>query len=87
MLARVRGPGQASKQNSKKYFFGNFLSAETVGINKIAMKSFAKDLSFGVDFKPYVSPLCIKINTQNISGVRNYLNLLFFKAIPGPALP
>ena len=39
----------------EKYFFGDFLSADflakTLRVNKIAMKSFSKNLSFGVDFK------------------------------------
>ena len=35
------------------------------------MKSFSKNLSFGVDFKLQVPPLMYKINTHNLSGVRS----------------
>ena len=40
------------------------------------MKSFSKNPSFGVDFKLQVPPLMYsyKINTHNISGVRNQVN-------------
>ena len=43
-------------------FFGR--KENTIRVNKIAMKRYSKDLSFGVD--------CLyKINTRNLSGVRN----------------
>ena len=53
--ARVRIPGQASKRNMKKTFLrrlplSRFL-AKILRVDKIAMKSFSKNLSFGVDFK------------------------------------
>ena len=39
------------------------------------MKIFSKNLSFGVDFQLQVPPpLLYKINTHNISGVRNKVN-------------
>ena len=34
-------------------------------------EKFSKNLSFGVDFKLKVPPLMYKINTHNISGMRN----------------
>ena len=37
------------------------------------MKSFSKNLSFGVNFKLWVPPLRYKINTDNISGVSGIL--------------
>ena len=40
-------------------------------VNKIAMKSSSKNLSFGVDVKLHVPPLMYKIKTNNVSGVRN----------------
>ena len=45
------------------------------------MKSFSKNLSFGVDFKLLVPPLMYKINTHNTSGVRNYVNSLGWRVI------
>ena len=47
------------------------ISGKNSESNKIAMKSFSENLSFGVDFKLQVSSLMYKINTLNISGVRN----------------
>ena len=47
------------------------LMAKTLRVNKAAMKKILKNLSFGVDVKLQVSPLLYKINTHNISGVRN----------------
>ena len=48
-------PKSDIKTKYKKYFFRDFLSAdfwtETLKVNNIAMKSFSKNLSFGVDFK------------------------------------
>ena len=41
---------------------------------RIAMKSFSKYLSFGVDFKLQVPPLMYKNNTHNICGVKNQVN-------------
>ena len=38
---------------------------------KIAIESFSKNLSFGVDFKLLVPLLMYKINTHNVSGKRN----------------
>ena len=47
------------------------ISGKTLRVNKIAMKSFPTDLSFGVDFKLKIPPLMCKVNTNNISGGRN----------------
>ena len=71
---------QARHQNEiRKVFLRRFplsrFLAKTLRVNKIAMKSFSKYLSFGVDFKLQVPPLMYKkINTHNISGVRNQVN-------------
>ena len=76
--ARVRAPGQASKQNTK--CISSAISSHQIsGKNseskqKIAMKSFPKNLSFRVDFKLQVPQLMYKININNISGVRNQVN-------------
>ena len=45
--------------------------AKTLFVNKIAMKSFLKYLSFGVDFKLNVPRLMDIINIHNISGMRS----------------
>ena len=75
---RVRVPGQTSKRNTKSISLA-ISSQQISGKNseskwKIAMKSFSKNLSFEVDFKLQVPPLMYKINTHNISGVRNEVN-------------
>ena len=49
-------PRPEIKTKYEKYFFGDFaLSADFwqkfLRVNKIAMKNFSKNLSFGVDFK------------------------------------
>ena len=40
-------------KSQPSYFFGDFsrFLAKTLKVNKIVMKSFEKNLSFGVDFK------------------------------------
>ena len=62
----------------RKVFIRRFplssLLAKTLRVNKIPMESFSKNLSFGVDFKLYFPLLMYKINTHNISGMRNYVN-------------
>ena len=70
---------QARHQNEiRKVFLRHFplsrFLAKTLRVNKIAIKSFSKKLSFGVDFKLQVPPLMYKINTHNISSVRNQVN-------------
>ena len=75
--ARVRIPGQTSKRNTKSIsstISSQQISGKTLRINKIAMKTFSKNLSFGVNFKLQVPPLMYKLNTHNISGVRNQVN-------------
>ena len=57
----------------RRFPLSRFL-AKTLRINKIAIKSFSKNLSFGVDFKLQDPPLMYKINTHNIRGVRNQVN-------------
>ena len=64
------------KTKYEKYFFADFLSADfyqkLLRVNKIAMKMFSKNLSFGVDFKTVSpQPLMYRINSHNLSGVRN----------------
>ena len=53
--SRDEKPGPDIKTKYEKDSFGDFLSADfwqkTLRVNKIAMKSFSKYLSFGVDFK------------------------------------
>ena len=48
-------------------FFGR--KENTIRVNKIAMKSFSKNLSFGVDFKLYAPPLMYKINVILAKGL------------------
>ena len=71
-------PGQTSKRNMKSVssaIFSQQISGKNSGSrNKIAMKSFSKNQSFGVDFKLQVPLLMYKINTHIISGVRNQVN-------------
>ena len=66
------------KTKYKKVFLRRFplskFLAKTLRVNKIAMKSFSKNLLFGVAFKLQVPPLMKKINIHNISGVRNQVN-------------
>ena len=76
--ARVRVPGQTSKQNTK--IISSAISSQQIsGKNSESKKKnchekFLKKISFGVDFKLQVPPLMYKINTRNISGVRNQVN-------------
>ena len=66
---------QARHQNKiqKVFLLSRFL-AKILKVNKIAVKSFLKNLSFGVDFKLQIPPLMYKINKHNISDVRNQVN-------------
>ena len=76
--ARVRVPGLTSKRNTKS--ISSAISSQQISgknsecQNKIAIKSFSKNLSFEVGFKLQVPPLMYKINAHNISGVRNQVN-------------
>ena len=72
--ARVRAPGQTSKQNTKSISSAISFQQISDSKTKIAMKSFSKNLSFRIDFKLYFPLLVYKINTYNISGVRNQVN-------------
>ena len=55
----MKSQGSSSRPDIKtkyeKYFFGDFLSADfwqkLLRVNKIAMKSFSKNLTLGVNFK------------------------------------
>ena len=53
--ARFRMPGQASKRNVKEYISSTIcsqrISAETLRVNKLAMKKFLKSLSSAVNVK------------------------------------
>ena len=51
VLARVRAPSQTSKHNTKSISSLSRFLAKILRVNKIAMKSFSKNLSFVVDFK------------------------------------
>ena len=46
-------------------------SSQQISVENSVKKKFLKDLLFGVDFKLQISPPVSKINTHNISGVRN----------------
>ena len=54
----------------KKYFFGDFLSADFW--QKPALKKFLKNLQLGVDVGLQVPPLTQEINAHNMSGARSY---------------
>ena len=86
--ARVRAPDQTLKRIMKKKNISSAFSYQQIcgqksqRVNRIAMKSFSnKNLSIGVDLKFYVLPLKNKINTHNISGVRNYVNNLDWRIV------
>ena len=70
---------QVSHQNkTRKVFLRQFPLSKfliiTLRVNIIAMKSFLKIVSFGIDFKLKVPPLQYKMNTHKISGVRKQPN-------------
>ena len=54
---------------SRRHPLSRFL-AKTLKVNKIPMKSFSKNLLFGIDFKLLIPPLIYKINSHSISGMR-----------------
>ena len=64
--ARVQAPGQISKQNTKS--ISSAITSQQISGKKSQV---SKNLSFGVDFKLKVPQLMFKINTHNISGVKN----------------
>ena len=70
---QARNQNKMQKVFLRRFSLSRFL-ATTLRANKIAMKSFSKNLSFEVDLKLQIPPLIYKINTHNISGVRNQVN-------------
>ena len=78
-LSQGSSPRPNIKTKYKKYFFSaisfqQISGKNSVKVNKIAMKSFSKNISLGVDYKLQVPPLMYKINKHNVSGVRNQVN-------------
>ena len=71
--SQARHQNELRKVFLRRFSLSSFL-AKTLRVNKITVKSFSKNLYFGVDFKLQVPPLIYKINTHNISGVRNQVN-------------
>ena len=80
--ARVNIPGQASKHDMKRktIFPQRFpLSrslAKILGVHKLAMKKFLKNLLFGGNVK-----LTYKINVHNINDVRSQAIILLIKVL------
>ena len=70
---QIRHQNKIQKVFLRQFPLSGFL-AKPLRVNKIAMKSSSKNLLFEVDFKLQVRQLMYKINTHNISGVRNKVN-------------
>ena len=60
ILQLVRGFSQTLNRNTKKYYFGEFLSAD---FQQKVMKKLLNNQTFGVDSKIQLSSLIYKINT------------------------
>ena len=58
------------KTNLRRFTLSRFL-AKTLRVNKIAMKSFSTNLSFGVDFKRKVAPLMYEIIAHDGSHLKS----------------
>ena len=78
-MNEVAASGVTSNQKYKKFFsayssqqiFDKNSVNKILKVNSFAIKSFSKNLSFGVNFKLQVPPLAYKIYTHNISNVRS----------------